>query len=97
MTTTQTEIKRLRREVEKLKKQVKELRRGDNNRSRKVSSRVSKRTKRVVKLGGLWAEAPEITEKDIEQARKAMWGDLGITLIARDRAISDSKLVTTVW
>lgn len=78
MATTQTEIKRLRREVEKLKKQVKEIeRRGNGKRSRKVSPRVSPRTKRVVKLGGLWAETPEITEKDIELTRKAMWGDLG--------------------
>ena len=32
---------------------------------------------RVVKLGGLWAGTPEITEEDIAEARREMWGRFG--------------------
>lgn len=32
---------------------------------------------RIVKLGGLWAGTPEITEEDITEARREMWGHFG--------------------
>ena len=32
---------------------------------------------RIVKLGGLWAGTPEVTEEDITEARREMWGDFG--------------------
>jgi len=32
---------------------------------------------RIVKLGGLWAGTPEITEEDIADARREMWGRFG--------------------
>lgn len=32
---------------------------------------------RIVKLGGLWQETPEITEAEIAQARQEMWGRVG--------------------
>jgi len=32
---------------------------------------------KIVKLGGLWKGAPEITEEEITQARREMWGRLG--------------------
>lgn len=32
---------------------------------------------RVVKLGGLWAGTPEITEEDITEARREMWASFG--------------------
>jgi len=32
---------------------------------------------RIVKLGGLWAGTPEITEEDIAEARHEMWGRFG--------------------
>jgi hypothetical protein len=32
---------------------------------------------RVVKMGGLWADTPEITEKDIAEARQEMWSNFG--------------------
>ena len=31
----------------------------------------------IVKLGGLWADTPEITAEDITDARYEMWGKLG--------------------
>lgn len=34
-------------------------------------------SKHIIRLGGLWASAPEITEADIDEARKEMWGDFG--------------------
>jgi hypothetical protein len=33
--------------------------------------------KRVIKLGGLWAGTPKITEADIAEARREMWGSFG--------------------
>lgn len=33
--------------------------------------------RRIVKLGGLWAGTPEITEEDIAEARREMWGRFG--------------------
>ena len=33
--------------------------------------------KRVVRLGGLWKDTPPITEEDIAEARREMWGSLG--------------------
>jgi prevent-host-death family protein len=32
--------------------------------------------RRIVKLGGLWKDVPEITEDKIAQARREMWGHL---------------------
>jgi len=32
---------------------------------------------RIVKLGGLWAGTPEITEEDIAEARREMWANFG--------------------
>jgi hypothetical protein len=32
---------------------------------------------RVVKLRGLWSKAPTITEEDIAEARREMWGNFG--------------------
>ena len=32
---------------------------------------------RIIKLGGLWAGTPEITDEDIAAARREMWGNLG--------------------
>ena len=32
---------------------------------------------RIVKSGGLWAGTPEITEEDIADARREMWGRFG--------------------
>ncbi len=32
---------------------------------------------RIVRLGGLWAGTPEITEEDITEARREMWGCFG--------------------
>ena len=32
---------------------------------------------RIVKLGGLWAGTPEITEEYIAEARREMWGCFG--------------------
>ncbi|HID62341.1 MAG TPA: hypothetical protein EYP49_06325 [Anaerolineae bacterium] len=32
---------------------------------------------RIVKLGGLWAGTPQITEEDIAEARREMWGRFG--------------------
>lgn len=80
MGTTETKIKRLQREVEKLKRQVAQLQRsGTGMRRAKVnkSKRTTSRTKRTVKLGGLWAGTPEITERDIEEARTLAWGHFG--------------------
>jgi hypothetical protein len=34
-------------------------------------------SRRIVKLGGLWAGTPEITEEDIAEARREMWGHFG--------------------
>jgi len=34
---------------------------------------------RIVRLGGLWAGTPEITEEDIAEARREMWGRFGIS------------------
>lgn len=31
----------------------------------------------VIRLGGLWADTPEITEEDIADARREMWGHFG--------------------
>lgn len=31
----------------------------------------------IVKLGGLWKDVPEITEEEITQVRREMWGRLG--------------------
>ncbi len=33
--------------------------------------------RKIIKLGGLWKNAPEITEEDIADARREMWGDFG--------------------
>lgn len=41
----------------------------------RLNARRAKRN--IVKLGGLWKRAPEITEEDIAQARREMWGRLG--------------------
>ena len=35
------------------------------------------RPRKVVKLGGLWKDWPPITDEDIHQARKEMWGKFG--------------------
>jgi hypothetical protein len=32
---------------------------------------------RIVKLRGLWSTTPPITEDDIAEARREMWGNLG--------------------
>ena len=32
---------------------------------------------RIIKMGGLWADTPEITAEDIAEARREMWGKLG--------------------
>jgi len=32
---------------------------------------------RIVKLRGLWSSTPPITEDDIAEARREMWGNLG--------------------
>ncbi len=32
---------------------------------------------RVVKLRGLWSRTPTITEEDIAEARREMWGSFG--------------------
>ncbi len=32
---------------------------------------------RIVKLGGLWAGTPEITEEEITAARREVWSSLG--------------------
>ncbi|MEA3340590.1 MAG: hypothetical protein U9R15_11540 [Chloroflexota bacterium] len=36
---------------------------------------------RIVKLGGLWAGTPEITEEDIAEARREMWANFGERVI----------------
>ena len=33
--------------------------------------------KRLIKLGGLWEGLPPVDERDVAQARREMWGDLG--------------------
>lgn len=33
--------------------------------------------RKIVKLEGLWKDSPEITEEDIAEARREMWGCLG--------------------
>ena len=33
--------------------------------------------KRIVKLGGLWKDQPEITDEDIAEARREMWSKFG--------------------
>lgn len=42
---------------------------------RSRSGRDVPQEKRIVKLGGLWAGTPEITEEDIAEARREMWGN----------------------
>ncbi len=70
MATREKELERLRRENARLKKQLARLKAKDGRR-RTIAH------KHIVKLGGLWKATPEITEEDILQARKAMWGKLG--------------------
>ncbi len=67
----QKEIKRLRSENTRLK-----LRMRRSSQNGKKTHRGT--AKRVVKLGGLWAGTPEITEQDIADARKEMWGSFGV-------------------
>ena len=38
---------------------------------------ISKSQKNIIKLGGLWADAAEITEEDIAEVRREMWGEFG--------------------
>ncbi|QTA88276.1 hypothetical protein [Desulfonema magnum] len=33
--------------------------------------------RQIVRLGGLWADTPEITAEDIAEARHEMWGKFG--------------------
>ena len=68
----QTKIRKLRVENTRLKRQLSR----SAGHTVKHSSRVSS-AKRIVKLGGLWAGTPEITEQDIAEARRDMWGHLG--------------------
>jgi hypothetical protein len=35
------------------------------------------RPRKLVKLGGLWKDWPPITDEDIAQARREMWGSFG--------------------
>ncbi len=70
MATREKELERLRRENERLKKQLARLK-AKNGKPRMTMH------KRLVKLGGLWKGTPEITEEDILQARRAMWGKFG--------------------
>lgn len=68
----QEQVKKLRLENARLKKQL----RGRDGRTRR-SMRPSLRTRRIIKLGGLWKGTPEITEQDIAQARAETWKTLG--------------------
>ena len=42
---------------------------------RSRSGQTASQEGRIVKLGGLWAGTPEITEEDIAEARREMWGN----------------------
>ena len=68
----QTQIRKLRAENTRLKRQLGQAGRHATKRSSRITS-----AKRIVKLGGLWAGTPEITEQDIAEARRDMWGRLG--------------------
>ncbi len=78
MAKTASEIEELRREIETLKKEVARLKRqSSKNERRRSTRRVTSRSKRVVKLGGLWVGTPEITEQDIAEVRREVWGQFG--------------------
>ena len=36
-----------------------------------------KRPRNLIQLGGLWKDLPPITEEDIAEARREMWGEFG--------------------
>jgi hypothetical protein len=36
-----------------------------------------KEPRRLIQLGGLWQDLPPVTEEDIAEARREMWGRLG--------------------
>lgn len=69
----QTQVKKLRAENLRLKRQLR-----SNGKQRKTTlHRTSTPRKRIVKLGGLWAGTPEITDQDIREARQAIWKNFG--------------------
>ncbi len=36
-----------------------------------------KEPKKLIRLGGLWKDLPPVTEEDIAEARREMWGQFG--------------------
>lgn len=36
-----------------------------------------KEPKKLIQLGGLWKDLPPVTEEDIAEARREMWGQFG--------------------
>lgn len=36
-----------------------------------------KEPKQVIKLGGLWKDMPPVTEEEIAEARREIWGNFG--------------------
>ncbi|MBI5650175.1 MAG: hypothetical protein HZC40_07000, partial [Chloroflexi bacterium] len=73
------QIKQMQDQVKKLRAENTRLKRLLRQRAGKtrIGFPVARRAKRIIKLGGLWAGTPEITEQDIAQARKEMWGKFG--------------------
>ena len=72
MATTAAELKRMKREIEALKKKVARLERRSSTGHRPRRTR-----KRIIQFGGLWESTPEITEQEVADVRKEMWGNLG--------------------
>ena len=42
-----------------------------------VRFKTQSRPRKLIKLGGLWKDWPPITDGDIAQARREMWGSFG--------------------
>ena len=46
-----------------------------------VRFKAHSRPRKLIKLGGLWKDWPPITDEDIAQARREMWGSAGHHLV----------------
>jgi sRNA-binding protein len=79
MAISAKQIKQMQDQVKKLRVENTQLKRLLRQYAGKTRTRfaIKRRAKRIVKLGGLWAGTPEITEQDIAQARKEVWGKFG--------------------
>jgi hypothetical protein len=80
MAVSTTQLRKLQAQVKSLRAEnlrLKRLLRGNGGRRKSIVRKTASHRKRIVKLGGLWADTPEITDQDIREARQAIWKNFG--------------------